>query len=256
MLKPQQARLRRLASVLQNGSMLRLKDAAALVSVSEMTVRRDIALEGSGLACLGGYVISAGTPGGAPRYALEAEQVANIQVKGEVGRRAAELVKPGDTLFLDCGTTIPYVAEALPPGELTVVCYSLNIANIVCHRANTQVLLLGGLYYPSSATYFSEEAIARLEHIAITSAFISAGGVDFSRGVSCSHFHEVPVKQAAMASARHKYLVVDSSKFSRLRPATFARVDAFDGVITDDGLSPGERARLPKPKVRSISGRR
>jgi DeoR family transcriptional regulator, deoxyribose operon repressor len=248
MLNPRQARLWRLNEVLQNGSMLRLKDAAALVNVSDMTVRRDIASEGSGLACLGGYVISAETPGGAPRYALESEQVANIQVKLEVGRRAAAVVKPGDTLFLDCGTTIPYVAEALPPCELTVVCYSLNIASIVCRRANTQVLLLGGLYYPSSATFFSEEAVAQLERIAITSAFISAGGVDFSRGVSCSHFHEVPVKQAAMASARHKYLVVDSSKFGRLRPATFARVDAFDSVFTDDGLSPAERARLPPSK--------
>jgi DeoR family transcriptional regulator, deoxyribose operon repressor len=247
-----QARLQRLTDVLQNGSMFRLKDAAALVNVSEMTVRRDIASKGSGLACLGGFVISA------PRYALEVEQAANIQVKREVGRRAAELVKPGDTVFLDCGTTIPYVAEALPPGELTVVCYSLNIASIVCRRANTQVLLLGGLYYPSSATFFSEEAITQLERIAITSAFISAGGVDFSRGVSCPHFHEVPVKQAAMASARYKYLVVDSSKFGRLRPATIARVDAFDSVITDDGLNPAERARLPplKPKARSISGKR
>ena len=102
------------------------------------------------------------------------------------------------------------------------------------------------------------EAVAQLGSIAITSAFISAGGVDFSRGVSCSHFHEVPVKQAAMASARYKYLVVDSSKFGRLRPARFARVDVFDSVITDDGLSPAEQARLPpsKPKARSISGKR
>ena len=49
-----------------------------------------------------------------------------------------------------------------------------------------------------------------------------------------------------MASARHnKYPVVDSSKFGRLRPARFARVDAFDSVISDDGLSLADWQRLP-----------
>jgi len=252
------ARLQRLREVVANGSMLRLRDAAALVDVSEMTVRRDIAAAPSGLACLGGYVMRNEAPGGAPRYALDAEQVANIQMKQEVARRAAALVKPGDTLFIDCGTTTPHLAEALPPGELTVVCYSLNIASIVCARANTQVLLLGGLYYPASATFFGEATVAQLEGIAITKAFLSAGGVDFARGVSCSHFHEVPVKQAAMASARHSYLVVDSSKFGRLRPAAFARLDAFDMIITDDALGPADRARLApaKARTRAASGRR
>jgi hypothetical protein len=147
-----------------------------------MTVRRDIAAAPSGLACLGGYVMRNEAPGGVPRYALDAEQVANIQMKQDVARRAAALVKRGDTLFIDCGTTTPHLAEALPPGELTVVCYSLNIASIVCTRVNTQVLLLGGLYYPASATFFGEATVAQLERIAITKAFISAGGVDPNRG--------------------------------------------------------------------------
>jgi DeoR family deoxyribose operon repressor len=243
-------RLRRLHDALADGSMLRLSDAAARLGVSEMTVRRDLAAARSPLACLGGYVVRAETRGSAPRYVLDAEGAAHIEGKKEAARRAAALVEPGDTIFVDCGTTTPHVMEALPEGDLTVVCYALNIANLASRRPGTQLIVLGGLFYPASATFYGEETLPHLRRLGIAKAFISAGGVDFTWGVSCSHFHEVPVKQAVMASARHSYLVADSTKFGRIRPAAFARVEAFERVFTDDRLPAAERARLPAPKRR------
>ncbi|HET9595149.1 MAG TPA: DeoR/GlpR family DNA-binding transcription regulator [Anaeromyxobacteraceae bacterium] len=237
-------RLAMLRGAVADGSMLRLGDAARLLGVSEMTVRRDLAAGASQLACLGGYVFRAEASGTAPRYALDAENASHIILKQEAARRAAALVEPGDTVFIDCGTTMPHLAAALPAGPLTVICYALNIAELVCRRPDTQVVLLGGLYHPSSATFYGEETLAALGRLVIARAFISAGGVDFERGVSCSHFHEVPVKQATMSHARHSYLVADSSKFGQLRPAAFARLDAFERVFTDDGISPADRERL------------
>jgi DeoR family deoxyribose operon repressor len=243
-----------LRAAVEDGSMLRLQEAAKLLGVSGMTIRRDLAAGASQLACLGGYVFRAEAPGTAPRYALDAENASHILPKQEASRRAATLIEPGDTIFIDCGTTTPHLAAALPPGHLTVICYALNIAEIVCRRADIQVVLLGGLYYPGSATFYGEETLAQLRRLGIAKAFISAGGVDFERGVSCSHFHEVPVKQAAMNGARHSYLVADSSKLGQIRPAAFARLDAFERVFTDDGISAADRARLDaiaRERVRS-----
>jgi DeoR family deoxyribose operon repressor len=237
-------RLDRLRQAVADGSMLHLKDAARLLAVSEMTVRRDLAADDSQLACLGGYVFRAEAPGTAPRYAIDAENASHIQAKQEAARRAAALIEPGDTIFIDCGTTMPHLATSLPSGPLTVVCYALNIADILCRRKETQVVLLGGLYYPASASFYGDDTLEQLRKLGLTRAFISAGGVDFTRGVSCSHFHEVPVKQGAMTSARHSYLVVDSSKLGRIRPAAFARLDAFDAVLSDDALPEADRVRL------------
>ena len=47
--------------------------------------------------------------------------------------------------------------------------------------------------------------------------------------------HEAIMKKQAMAVARKNYLVFDESKFNRLRPALFAKVDAFDAMITENG---------------------
>jgi len=237
-------RLGRLREAVADGSMLHLKDAARLLGVSEMTVRRDLAGGDTQLACLGGYVFRAEAPGSAPRYAIDAENASHIQAKQEAALRAAARVEPGDTIFIDCGTTMPHLAASLPRGPLTVVCYALNIADLLCRRPDTQLVLLGGLYYPASASFYGDATLEQLRKIGLSKAFISAGGVDFARGVSCSHFHEVPVKQAAMSSARHSFLVVDSSKLGRIRPAAFARLDAFEEVLTDGGLPEADRARL------------
>ncbi len=181
-------RLARLRAALSDGSMLHLREAAALLGVSEMTVRRDLEAAEPPISFLGGHLFQAEAPGSAPRYALETENTAHTQAKQEAARRAAALIEPGDTVFIDCGTTTPHLAEVLPELELTVVCYSLNIASIVCRRPKTQVILLGGLFYPSSATFYGVETLTQLRHVALTRAFISAGGVDFERGVSCSIF--------------------------------------------------------------------
>ena len=72
-----------------------------------------------------------------------------------------------------------------------------------------------------------------MKRININKAFISAGGVDETRGVTCSHFHEVPVKQAAISRAVEAYLVVDASKFGKVRAAHFAGIAAFTSVVSD-----------------------
>ncbi len=62
-------------------------------------------------------------------------------------------------------------------------------------------------------------------------AFISASGVDPVRGVSCSNFHEVGIKQAAIRSATQRFLVVDESKLGRMRTAFFSPLDVFFKIV-------------------------
>ena len=92
------------------------------------------------------------------------------------------------------------------------------------------------IWHPASASFSSDENLDLIRKIGINKAFISAAGVDVARGVSCVQFHEVAVKQAAMARSVAKYLVVDSSKFGQVKPAFFGNVDDFDGIVTDEGI--------------------
>jgi DeoR family deoxyribose operon repressor len=230
-------RLRKLRRAVSENGTLHLKAAAQLLNVSEMTIRRDLASSDASLACLGGYVMDAAFPTAA-KYTLEQELDQHTQYKLLACRRAVRSIRDGDTVFIDCGTTMQSLAECLPAAlSLSVICYSMNVAAIVTRRPNTQVMLLGGLYHGSSQSFSSEEALAYLRKIGINKAFISAGGVHPARGASCSNFHEVTVKQAAITSAMENILVVDESKLGSLKPAFFADLDVFAKIIVGGAVS-------------------
>jgi DeoR family deoxyribose operon repressor len=228
---PRAQRLQRLRRAVAENGALHLKDAAQLLNVSEMTVRRDLAAADAALVCLGGHVVNAAAPS-AMKYTLEQEIDQHTQDKQLACRAAAASLQDGDTIFIDCGTTMQSLAECLPEGmPLSVICYSMNVAAIVTQRPATQVMLTGGLYHPSSQSFASDEGLSYLRKLGINKAFISAGGVHAARGASCSNFHETAIKQAAIATAVESILVVDASKLDSLKPAFFADLDAFSRII-------------------------
>ncbi|MBL6078156.1 DeoR/GlpR transcriptional regulator [Belnapia sp. T18] len=236
------ARLAWLQAMVSSEGPVRLEAAATALGVSSMTLRRDLARPGLGISLLGGHVVPLGAGQG---YALEREETSHLAAKRQAARHAAALVEAGDTLFIDCGTTMPHLAEALRSGIfLTVLCYALNIATLLSRRPQTQLILLGGLFHPASATFASDEALASLRRIRINKAFLSAGGVHPEGGVTCTNFNEVPVKQAAMAAAAQSILVVDASKLGRLKPAHFAAITAFDRIVTSPIADPDAAAPL------------
>jgi DeoR family deoxyribose operon repressor len=238
-------RIARMQELVDIEGPLALKRAAQLLEVTEMTLRRDLAGGESPLSCLGGYVLAANLPGG-ERYSLDEETDQHAGSKRLACQRAAQQVRDGDSLFVDCGTTMVHFAESLPADmSLSIACYSLNIANILSRRPRTQVMLLGGLFHSSSATFFSDEGLAYLERLGINKAFISAGGVHPQRGASCSNFHEVPVKQAALRSAAQSFLVVDESKLNQVRPAFFTGLAPFSQIVVG-GAPSAEAKRLFK----------
>lgn len=226
-------RLEKLAAMLAGQSHLRLSTVAADLGVSEMTIRRDVMESRGRFACLGGHVIGAQNDS-ADSYVLKEEIDHHAAAKSAACAKAVELIEVGDTIFIDCGTTMPHLAALIPRDlRLTAVCYSLNVAEILSRRENTRLILLGGLFHPGAASFSGDAALEELRRLNVNKAFISAGGVHEERGVTCSHFHEVRVKQAAIARALESHLVVDASKFGKVRAAHFAEVAAFTSIVSD-----------------------
>lgn len=247
-------RLAMLQEILAEGGTLHLRDAAILCGVSEMTIRRDLSTQPSAMLLLGGHLVMGSYPAAMPVYDLTEQQASLYQVKQRLCQRAASFIEEGDTLFIDCGSTlIPLLNQLSHFRELTVVSYALNVANAVATLPNIRLVMLGGVFYASSQSFGSDAMGAAVEQLGINKALISAAGVDFERGISCFHFHEVAPKQAAIATAMQRILVVDASKFGVVRPAYFASLSDFDILITDDerasGLMKNRSSALPSISV-------
>ncbi|MGU7773336.1 DeoR/GlpR family DNA-binding transcription regulator [Burkholderia sp. MR1-5-21] len=229
-------RLRTLADALAQRNVMHLRDAAALLGVSEMTVRRDIAASPDQFTYLRGYIVSATDVQNSAGYSLELEKDHFAQAKAEASAIAARLIVENETIFIDCGSTLTTLARLIPADlHVTVVCYSLNVAEILRRKPNVRMILLGGVYVPSSDSFSGDESLDMLRRMGINKAFVSAGGVDDTRGVTCWNFHEVAIKQAAMDSAVERHLVVDSSKFGVVKAVRFSQLGDFDSIITEQG---------------------
>ncbi|KAB2716299.1 DeoR/GlpR transcriptional regulator [Brucella intermedia] len=225
-------RIAELAALVDEIGVLRLRDAAARLGVSEMTIRRDIGSDGGALNCLGGYIIPT-QDGANGDYVFDFEKDSHAGAKAQACAAAAALIEPYDTVFIDCGTTMPHLAHRIPQNQhITVVCYALNIAEILSQRGDVRLIVLGGLYHPEAASFSGDEGIDVLKRVNINKAFLSAGGVDEQHGVTCSHFHEVPIKQMAMQRAVEKHLVVDKSKYGKVRAARFAGMADFTSIVS------------------------
>lgn len=230
-----------LADALSARRVLHLKDAAALLGVSEMTVRRDVADNPGLFGYLGGHIVPAAEIEGDAPYELQRAADSHAGAKREACVHAARHIRPDEAIFVDCGTTLEYLVDLIPDDySITAVCYALNIAERLARKPSIRLVLLGGVYHPSSASFSGNSGLETLDQLGINVAFLSAAGVDPGRGASCVHFHEVPVKRKVISLARERYLVIDKSKIGKLKPAFFAPIDAFRSIITEDGeTTPG-----------------
>ena len=202
-------RIGQLLQELKRSDKLHLKDAAALLGVSEMTIRRDLNNHSAPVVLLGGYIV------------LEP-------------RSASHYLLSDQTLFFDCGTTTPWIIEAIDNEiPFTAVCYSLNTFLALKEKPHCRAFLCGGEFHASNAIFKPIDFQQTLNNFCPDIAFYSAAGVHVSKGATCFNLEELPVKHWAMSMAQKHVLVVDHSKFGKVRPARMGDLKRFDIVVSD-----------------------
>ncbi len=225
-------RLAQLINALKRSDKLHLKEAAALLGVSEMTIRRDLNGEGGPVVLLGGYIVL--EPRTASHYLLSDQKTRLVEEKRKAARLAASLVQPHQTLFFDCGTTTPWIIEAIDNAlPFTGVCYSLNTFLALQEKPACRVILCGGEFHASNAIFKPLNLNDTLNNLCPDIAFYSAAGVHTRQGVSCFNLDELPVKHWAMSMAQQHVLVVDHSKFGKVRPARMGELAQFDVIASN-----------------------
>lgn len=225
-------RINQLIQALKRSDKLHLKDAAALLGVSEMTIRRDLNNNNAPIVLLGGYIVL--EPRSVSHYLLSDQKSRLVEEKRHAARLAASLVSAHQTLFFDCGTTTPWIIEALD-NELpfTAVCYSLNIFLALKEKPHCRAILCGGEFHASNAIFKPLDHQETLNNFCPDIAFYSAAGVHPRKGVTCFNLEELPVKHWAMSMAQKHVLVVDHSKFGKVRPARMGDLKRFDTIVSD-----------------------
>ena len=201
----------------QQHGRVAVADLSRRLGVSEVSIRRDLEyLHDKGLLRR--------THGGAealPRAAqgltpFDPRLLQRAEIKQAIGRRAARLIRPGEVVLLDSGTSVLAVAcqlaSVLPEGGLTVVTRSLSIAAELPYRRHVRLIVLGGVYQPEFDTFVGASAEAALKEMHVNRLFIGTDGVTIERGLTTDNLLEAGLFRVMAERADHVIVVADSSK--------------------------------------------
>jgi DeoR family transcriptional regulator of aga operon len=165
--------------------------------------------------------------------------------KQRIGAMAATLVREGETIILDSGTTTLEVARHLKNiPNLQVITNGVNIASELLGSRNTQIIMMGGTVRNDSASIVGRATEDMLEQFSADRLFLCGAGCDPDFGVSGTNLEETMANRAMLRAAREIIVVADASKFGKRSMSLIASFSEVDMVISDVSLPPELQDRI------------
>ncbi len=211
---------------------VRISELARRFNVSTETVRRDFdALADDGLVARAHGGASAPAQGHYP--SLDERANARIQEREQIGLLAAELVRDGETVMIDSGSTTIQMARALAylGTQCTVITNSIPVAMTIGHGA-PEVILCPGKYLAAESAVIGTETLEFLSRFNVDHCMIGASGLS-EEGPSETVQGFAAVKRMMLQRAEKAHLLIDSKKFGRKGLANVGALADLDTIVAD-----------------------
>ena len=215
--------------------------------ISEVTIRKD-------LTVLQNRHLLLRTRGGAMRKpvenqnqekAIDTKKMFNFKEKERIGEEAAKLIKDGDYVMFDSGTTTLEVARHLDRFQnLHIITNAMNIAIELMAYKRFDVVLLGGNVRTNSQSTVGPLALSVLRNFSRYKLFLGVDSFSLEHGVSTPSLEEALLNQIMIQQAAKVIAVFDSSKFNKRSFMHIADVHQLDCIITDRAIPTGLTGKL------------
>ena len=222
-----------LRALIRDSGVIRIEDLCRTLKVSAATVRRDLdQLEQSGaIRRVHGGAVSVESRLDEPMFAHKTSLAA--REKRRIAEAALAFVGPGDTIFLDGGSTVLELARLLRERtNLTVVTNSLHAAHELAGRG-PRLILIGGELRRLSQTMVGPLTRLVLHELHLDKAFMGTIGFTLKEGLTTTDPSEAFTKEVVMHQARQVIVLADSSKAGKISFARAGRWDQVQVLITD-----------------------
>lgn len=227
-------RRRSIVELVQRNGRAIVSDLAQQFGTSDITIRRDLdALRDRGLICrTHGGALSVQSVSDADQSLVERE-LQHPREKLRIAAAAVKLVKDGQSVLLDSGSTTTAIARQLRSfQQLTVITNAINIAGELA-GGTVDVILTGGMLRKNSFSLIGPLAEESLTHLKADILFMGVEGIDTRFGLSTSNMLEAVLNRKMVLSAKQVVAVCDSSKFGRRSLSSIVPVTAIHLLITD-----------------------
>jgi DeoR/GlpR family transcriptional regulator of sugar metabolism len=145
------------------------------------------------------------------------------------------MIRTGQVVILDGGTTAVQIARHLPPDlRATVVTHSPTIAVELVEHPSVEVILIGGKLFKHSVVAVGAPAIENIGRIRADTYFMGVTGIHAEAGLTTGDFEEAHVKRALSLSAAETIVLASSEKLNTVSPYVIAPISAITGMIVSD----------------------
>lgn len=220
--------------ITENKSVL-VTDLARQFDVTPETIRGDLLkLEKQGILIrtYGGATLSVSSGSELP---YKERDVVNSDVKQKIGIRAADMIRNGETIFLDASTSSLYLARNIKDKKgITVITNAVNVVLELADCESIRVICTGGRLNTKNMSYegrFAERMVT--ENLVANKCFFSCKGVTLSRGMTDTSENEAEMKRAMMNVSDSVIVLCDHNKLGRRGIPIISRLDRIDVFITD-----------------------
>ncbi len=231
----------KILSYIKNRGEVRNKELLTILGgCTNMTLWRDLTLlENEGKIKRGrGTVMLVGgeVAGSEERFSARIKQ--NMSGKEELAGIACPLILQNHSYYLDAGSTIFSLTKRLDKnGRYTVITSAVNIAEELTKRGNNNVTLLGGQVNNYTLASSGPNTESMLRDINIDVAIMATSGYFSNVGFTGGYLPEAELKRQVLEKAFFTFMLMDSDKFGKSHPFTFATLKDIDILIGDSNLS-------------------
>ncbi len=235
-----------LETLASNGRVL-VADLARQFHTSQVTIRKDLEIlhaHGRIHRTHGGALPA--RDGMLEDPTLREKEKLHRKQKLQIATAAAHMVKKGQVVILDSGTTTTAIARCLRGSQnLTIITNAVNIAAELS-GSDVEVILTGGSLRKNSFSLVGPIAEETLRRLNADVLFLGVDGFDVHYGLSTPNLLEAKVNRAMMEIANRCVVVCDSTKFGRRSLSLIAPASAVHQVITDRGIDKADLKALKK----------
>lgn len=241
-------------NILQEQHKVDVNELAEQFQTSEMTIRRDLnflAQQYNITRTHGGAIMA--NQSVVRMISFDEDRISNKEAKESIARTAVTLIKNGQRLFIDAGSTtrimLRYMSEDM---KNVIVTNHLKVAENAMEFDNLSVIMLGGELLKitnCSSGPVAEEQIRRYQ---LDIAFLGAAAIGTDGKLYDGYSPEARVKNSIFSVAQKVYVLADSSKFNTYDLNSYGALSQVDGLITDAGITEDGMALLKKYNVNVI----
>lgn len=236
-MKPEDRRNEILSILRAMQQELQVEELAGLLKVSPLTVRRDL----QRLAGQGAIIRTHGGCLAAGRASLETEyykKVAlNFERKQAIGKAAAQIVSPGETILINDGSTTFHLASHLNgTGPLTVYTNSLAMITELSRFGDIKIYILGGEYSPDLYSLSGSLTVSTLEQLSFDQVFLGVDAITEDGKCLVTTQEEAGLTRAILRNGRKRVLLADHTKVGAQSYVAYGGLSDFDLWITSPGL--------------------